>query len=702
MTATPSDRLHALDAVRALALLAGIVLHATMSFFLPIPVRDASPSTTLAAAFYVIHAFRMSLFFLIAGFFGRFLLERRGVRGFVKDRAKRILLPLVVGWVVLAPAIIAILAKGYERTLAKEPSAASGSATGPHGFPLLHLWFLYCLALFYVATLLARGVAHARLDRDGRLRARIDAAVRALLRNRLVPFVLAFPLAAVLYADADWAVWFGIPTPDRGLRPQAAALVGYGSVFALGWFLQRQAPLLEALARQWRSNLLLAAALTGAALAFVGATPDLDAPTRLAGGAAGRAAYAFGYTAAIGHAVLGLIGAAQRFCTRERPWLRSLADASYWFYLAHVPVVFGLQVWIADWPLHWSLKLPLVLGITLALLTASYHGFVRSTVIGEVLNGRRHARPGAPALNAPSDAPHADGSPVAALHGVSKLYAGVRALERLDLSVRPGEVVALLGPNGAGKSTAVGLWLGLLSADAGEVRLMGGSPNDAGRRLGIGVMLQDVALSPTLTAREHVALASSGYADPAPADEVIANAGIAAFAERRYGRLSGGQKRQVQFAVAICGRPRLLFLDEPTVGLDGPARETLWRTVRTLVARGCAVVLTTHYLEEAEALADRVAVLAGGRLVAEGTVAEMRAVVARRRIRCASDLQIEQVRLWPGVVDAVRDHRHLRLTASSAEEVVRRLLDADPGLSELEVERASLAEALSELTREAA
>ncbi|MCL4809261.1 MAG: acyltransferase family protein, partial [Thermoanaerobaculia bacterium] len=148
MTSTASDRLHALDAVRAMALLAGIVLHASMSFFLPIPVRDSSSSTALAVVFYVIHAFRMSLFFLIAGFFGRFLLERRGVRGFVKDRAKRILVPMIVGWAVLAPAIVAILAKGFERAIAKEPSAAAGASAGPQGFPLMHLWFLYYLATF--------------------------------------------------------------------------------------------------------------------------------------------------------------------------------------------------------------------------------------------------------------------------------------------------------------------------------------------------------------------------------------------------------------------------------------------------------------------------------------------------------------------------------------------------------------------------
>ena len=158
----------------------------------------------------------------------------------------------------------------------------------------------------------------------------------------------------------------------------------------------------------------------------------------------------------------------------------------------------------------------------------------------------------------------------------------------------------------------------------------------------------------------------------------------------------------MQFATAVCGRPRLLFLDEPTVGLDVQAREAMWRTIRHLRDEGCSIVLTTHYLEEAEALADRVAVLAKGRLIAEGSVDEMRALVTRKRISCASALAVDEIRRWPGVVDAVREARVVHVTASDAETVVRRLLAADPSLSQLEVQQASLAEAFTELTKEAA
>ncbi|MFT3807983.1 ABC transporter ATP-binding protein [Arenimonas sp.] len=291
---------------------------------------------------------------------------------------------------------------------------------------------------------------------------------------------------------------------------------------------------------------------------------------------------------------------------------------------------------------------------------------------------------------------------VAQLRGVGKRYGETLALDGLDLAVMPGELLAVLGPNGAGKTTAMGLWLGTLQADTGLVQLMGGAPSDVHSRLGIGVMMQDVNLAPMLNAREHIALAASSYRDPLTVDAAVALAGIEAFADTRYNKLSGGQKRQVQFAVAIAGRPRLLFLDEPTVGLDVQAREAMWRAIRALIAEGCSIVLTTHYLEEAEALADRVAVMARGRLVAEGSVDDMRALVMRKSIRCASALDVESIRRWPGVVDAVRDARLVHVTAADAEAVVRRLLEADPALSHLEVRQASLAEAFTELTREAA
>jgi ABC-type multidrug transport system ATPase subunit len=260
----------------------------------------------------------------------------------------------------------------------------------------------------------------------------------------------------------------------------------------------------------------------------------------------------------------------------------------------------------------------------------------------------------------------------------------------------------VLGPNGAGKSTAIGLWLGLLEPDAGFVQLASGSPLDIETRRLVGVMMQDVGLTPELRVRDLIALTASYYPAPLPVDETLAMTRLEALALRPYGKLSGGQKRQVQFALAICGRPRLLFLDEPTVGLDVDAREALWAVLRRLVGEGCSIVLTTHYLEEAEALADRVAVLAAGRLISCGTVAEVRAIVSRKQIECATDLDVREIQAWPGVVQASRDGARVHITVVEAEDVVRRLLASDAAVRHLEIRQAGLAEAFSELTKEAA
>jgi ABC-2 type transport system ATP-binding protein len=183
-------------------------------------------------------------------------------------------------------------------------------------------------------------------------------------------------------------------------------------------------------------------------------------------------------------------------------------------------------------------------------------------------------------------------------------------------------------------------------------------------------------------------------------DQVLEMTHTTALANRPYGKLSGGQKRQAQFAVAVCGRPKLLFLDEPTVGLDVQARAVMWETLRQLVKDGSSIVLTTHYIEEAEALADRVAVLAKGRVIASGTVGEMRALISRKRISCATNLAIDTIETWPGVESVVRDRERLHITASNAEAVTRQLLNTDIDLQELEVHRAGLADAFTELTQE--
>jgi ABC-2 type transport system ATP-binding protein len=289
---------------------------------------------------------------------------------------------------------------------------------------------------------------------------------------------------------------------------------------------------------------------------------------------------------------------------------------------------------------------------------------------------------------------------LARLAGARKRYGETVALDGLDLEIRSGELLAVLGPNGAGKTTAIGLLLGLQQPDAGEVTLFGRPPLDLAARRGVGVMMQEVMLPDALKVRDLINQTRAYYPEPLTLAETLATAGVEKLAERPYVKLSGGQKRQAQFALAICGRPQLLFLDEPTTGLDLTARETMWATLRRLVAGGTSIVLTTHYIEEAEALADRVFVMAKGRRVADGTVAEMRAIVARKRIDCVTKTKLATVQAWPGVLDARREGDLTSITTTDAETIVRKLLAADAGLADLEVRRAGLSEAFAELTQE--
>jgi ABC-2 type transport system ATP-binding protein len=289
---------------------------------------------------------------------------------------------------------------------------------------------------------------------------------------------------------------------------------------------------------------------------------------------------------------------------------------------------------------------------------------------------------------------------VASLERVSKNYGDVRALEAVNFRVRAGEIVALLGPNGAGKTTAVKLLLGLLQPNAGRVQVLGGDPTNPENRMRTGAMLQVARVPETLRVREHIDLFSSYYQNPMSASAVLAAAGLEKLGNRKFGDLSGGQRQRVLFALAICGNPDLLFLDEPTVGLDVEARRMLWEQIRQLVLRGKTVLLTTHYLAEADALADRVAVLNQGEIIAEGTPAEIKAQTAGKRIRCITSLSMETLRRIAGVTEVKKDREAVELHTGAAEPVVRELLARDAGLAGLEVTSAGLEEAFLALTQD--
>jgi ABC-2 type transport system ATP-binding protein len=289
---------------------------------------------------------------------------------------------------------------------------------------------------------------------------------------------------------------------------------------------------------------------------------------------------------------------------------------------------------------------------------------------------------------------------VARLDGVSKNYGDVRALRNVNFTVSAGHVVALLGPNGAGKTTAVKLLLGLMQPNSGKARVFGGDPTNPQNRMRTGAMLQVGRVPETLRVREHIDLFSSYYPNPMPMEEVLAAAGLEKLRDRKFGDLSGGQRQRTLFALAICGNPDLLFLDEPTVGLDVEARRALWEEIRRLVERGKTVLLTTHYLEEADALADRIAVINQGEIIAEGTPAEIKSQTSGKRIRCITTLSLASLLQIPGVTDVRQDREAVEIHARDAEPVVRALLARDASLSGLEIAGAGLEEAFLALTQD--
>ena len=287
--------------------------------------------------------------------------------------------------------------------------------------------------------------------------------------------------------------------------------------------------------------------------------------------------------------------------------------------------------------------------------------------------------------------------------GLRKSYGEIEAVRGIDISIDAGETVALLGPNGAGKSTTIDMILGLARPDGGTVSVFGDTPTAAVDAGSVGAMLQTGALIRDLSVRELVAMVASLYPAPLPVDEALELTGLSEIAAQRTQKLSGGQAQRVRFAVALVSNPKLLVLDEPTVAMDVEGRRSFWGTMRGLAAQGRTVLFATHYLEEADAYADRAVLMAHGRVVADGPTNEIKAMVGTRTIRAtlpAADL--DALRRLPGVTAAERRGEAVVLSCADSDAAIRALLGVHGDARDIEIVSAGLEQAFVQLTGEEA
>ena len=389
-----SSRLDYLDAVRAFALLLGIVFHASMSFlpfFTGWAVQDVSTSSLVTIFFTVSHAFRMETFFLLAGILGHLTFHRKGAGAFVRSRVLRIVVPFVAGWFFLRPLVVSGWTMG-SASLQGDYDFWAGIRSGfetlrslPAGiFTGTHLWFLYYLAMITGLTLALRGLVKLTGAWQVTVARRVDAVVAWLANSSFSIPVLVVPTAFALWFMRYW----GMDTPDQTLQPSLPVLAVYGGFFVLGWWFDRQRELITQFARLTPLHWVFAGAGIGG-IQYLGRFQlDLSRPHH----GAAHIAYVVSYALTTWSLVLLTIGIFKKLCARPRPWVRYVADSSYWLYLVHLPVVVWLQVAVAEVPLHWSLKLAFISGCAIGLSLLTYDLFVRSTVVGWVLNGTRRDR----------------------------------------------------------------------------------------------------------------------------------------------------------------------------------------------------------------------------------------------------------------------------------------------------------------------
>lgn len=370
----PGERLHYLDAVRAFALILGVIFHASLSF-MPYPVgwavMDVSTSPLVGAFCLVSHSFRMPLFFLIAGFFSHLSFHKRGTASFVRSRGLRLLLPFILGWFILWPLIVSGWIMGWS-SMQGSVSISEGLTGGflgllklPEGlFTNTHLWFLYYLAMITAGVVLMNAVAQLGGSHYNRLADFADTCLHWFSGRWWAPLALALPLVQFLVWMPSW----GLHTPNTSLIPHLPTFVIYGGSFLLGWMLHRNPPSLLRLTRISPDRILIALLATGASIALGSIQNDTGHPHY----GAAFALFSATYAVMLCSLALLAIGVARLLVHRPSRCLRMLADASFWIYLVHLPIVVWLQVAVAEWPLHWLPKLTLISILTLAACLGSY------------------------------------------------------------------------------------------------------------------------------------------------------------------------------------------------------------------------------------------------------------------------------------------------------------------------------------------
>jgi ABC-2 type transport system ATP-binding protein len=286
---------------------------------------------------------------------------------------------------------------------------------------------------------------------------------------------------------------------------------------------------------------------------------------------------------------------------------------------------------------------------------------------------------------------------IASVYGLTKSFAGTKALDNIDLEIKSGQVFAILGANGAGKTTLINILLGRLNADAGDVSVFGVKAGSLQAKRQAGAMLQVANLTEPLKIKEHIQLFQSYYPHPMDYQKVINYAGLQDMQNRYSKKLSGGEKHRLLFALSICGNSKLLFLDEPSVGMDVQARQGLWQAIRDLRAAGTGIVLTTHYLEEADNLADDIVLIKQGKIIRRGSSNEIKASISHTTIRFNSNAKPDSFEKLPAVVSVQPSGKFIQLHTEDVNQTLLALLSAYPNLQDLTVSSAGLEEAFLQL-----